>query len=171
MNAARITKTCFVIYLMVVGWVLVFKLGVHFSYMDHRHVNLVPFGDAIAYASRVDYTELILNVLVFIPFGIYSKLLWAHRAVVFQVSSFLVFSFLIEVIQYTFAIGALDATDLFTNGIGGLLGWGLMSVLDKVFSTTIRLRWWINVLAVLATVFVVILLTLLKLNMLPIRYQ
>src|SRR6202035_437797 len=66
--------------------------------------------------------EMADNVLVFIPFGLllainFKRLdLWRKLLVVF------VFSLTAEVIQYIFAIGASDITDVITNTLGGLLG-------------------------------------------------
>ena len=49
----RLTTILFTVYLMALAWILLFKLGVKFSYMERRTVNLIPFNEAlIAYLLR-----------------------------------------------------------------------------------------------------------------------
>ena len=43
-------------------------------------MNLVPFREAMS-NGRVDYAEIILNVLIFVPLGIYAGLLWRNLTV------------------------------------------------------------------------------------------
>jgi glycopeptide antibiotics resistance protein len=61
----KLTSVLFIIYLIVLFWILLFKLGVRFSYMENRNVNLIPFG-------KIDVSETILNVVIFVPLGIYA---------------------------------------------------------------------------------------------------
>lgn len=60
----RLTLLLFTIYLIVLYWILLFKLGVRFSYIDKRSVNFIPFNDP-----TILNAENILNVfpLGYIP--------------------------------------------------------------------------------------------------------
>ena len=69
--ANRVTTVLFIIYLVAICWILLFKLGVHFSYMAKRSVNVVPFNRSFILTS-----ENILNVVVFVPLGIYAGVLF-----------------------------------------------------------------------------------------------
>jgi glycopeptide antibiotics resistance protein len=53
----RLTTVLFIIYLIAIWWILLFKLGVRFSYMEKRSVNLIPFNEPVILSS-----ENILNV-------------------------------------------------------------------------------------------------------------
>ena len=61
----KLTNVLFIIYLIALFWILLFKLGVRFSYMEKRNVNLIPFA-------KIDVAEIILNVVIFVPLGIYA---------------------------------------------------------------------------------------------------
>ena len=65
----KLTNVLFIIYLIALFWILIFKLGVRFSYMENRNVNLIPFG-------KIDLSETILNVVIFVPLGIYAGVLY-----------------------------------------------------------------------------------------------
>lgn len=173
MNARsnQITKALLTIYLVVICWILLFKLGVSFSYMPKRSVNLLPFDAFYRAHRRVDKPELILNVLVFIPFGLYLGALfpqWSWRRSL--LASFLT-SLAFETIQFVWKIGAFDITDIITNTTGGLIGWILFLLLQKRTAGANKARVVVNVLGVLGTVVIVTLLVLLKMDKLPIRYR
>ncbi|MGN6351827.1 MAG: VanZ family protein, partial [Parafilimonas sp.] len=66
----KLTKTLFIIYLIALCWILLFKLGVQFSYMNNRSVNLIPFRNLLTSNGKVDIGETVMNVIIFIPLGI-----------------------------------------------------------------------------------------------------
>ena len=68
--ANKLTNAFFIIYLIVLFWILLFKLGVQFSYMGKRSVNLIPFSEPLISNGRTDVGEIILNVVIFVPLGI-----------------------------------------------------------------------------------------------------
>ncbi len=167
----RFTAVLLIIYLVALTWILLFKLGVHFSYMEKRSVNLIPFSEFFIPNGKTDLSEIILNIVVFIPFGIYAGVLckrwkWLQKFLLF----FLV-SFMIEGIQYIFRIGAFDTTDTITNTFGGLTGLLIFEAIEKIFSNSVKAQKFINIAAAIATFFIILMLSLLKLNLLPVRYQ
>ena len=68
----RLTTVLFIIYLIALYWILLLKLGVRFSYMGERRTNLVPFSEPFL------TSENILNVVIFVPLGIYAGILFEN---------------------------------------------------------------------------------------------
>jgi glycopeptide antibiotics resistance protein len=169
--ANKFTKTLFIIYLIALVWILLFKLGVRFSYMENRNVNLIPFGGKFTSGGRIDIAEIIMNVIIFLPLGIYAGVLFKRWTFGKKVFFFILVSFLIEGVQYIFKIGAFDITDVINNFSGGIIGLLIFEAIEKVFNNSVRSQKFINIISVIGTVLMVTFLILLKLNMLPIRYQ
>lgn len=161
----RITKVLFTVYLVILLWILLFKLGVRFSYMSARKTSLIPFSDA------VDASQLILNVLVFIPLGIYTAILFGRWSFWKKVLFVFLTSLLIEALQFVLAIGALDSTDIITNTAGGIVGIAVCKAIEKAFGNGPRTQRFINMIALIGTAFLVLFLLLLKMNILPVKYQ
>lgn len=165
-NADRLTKTLLLIYLIVMGWIILLKLGVQFSYMEERRINLIPFANG--YYSIM---ETILNVVIFIPMGIYSKILFRDQTFKFNLLFFFLTSLILEGLQYVFKFGTFDITDLLTNTTGGIIGYLLLLLLQKLFTDPLKAQKFINVISALGTFLIILFLILLKMNLLPIRYQ
>lgn len=167
----RVTIILLVVYALVILWVMLFKLGVRFSYMDQRTVNFRPFRGLYTPGERLVMSELILNVWVFVPLGFYVGALYRHWQ--FSNRLLLIFcaSLLLEGLQFMLAIGAFDITDVITNTTGGMMGLIGFSLLSKFFRDPLRAQRVVNVIAAAGTIVVVVLLIMLKRGMLPIRYQ
>ena len=69
------------------------------------------------------------------------------------------------------AVGAFDITDNITNTFGGVIGLVFFKTIEWLFRDHLKAQRFMNILATLGTTLIVLLLVLLKLNMLPIRYQ
>lgn len=162
----NLTKGLFAIYLAALCWILLFKLGVRFSYMAERRVNLIPFNGA----ARIN-GEMIMNVLIFVPLGMYTTILYQQWIFAKKLFFFFGSSLLFEAIQFIFRIGAFDITDIITNTIGGAFGLILFQAIGKLFSNTVKAQHFINIISVIGTVLLILILVLLKLNLLPVRYQ
>lgn len=160
-----LTIVLFIIYLMVLFWILLYKFGVRFSYMTHRNVNLIPFYHPL------DYTEIILNILIFVPFGLYTGILLKNWTILSKLLCFFLLSLMFESLQYLLRIGAFDVTDIIANTTGGTIGLILFYIIGKLFNNNKRAQKFINIIALIGTLFLIILLVLLKLNKLPIQYQ
>lgn len=162
----RLTTVLFIIYLIALCWILLFKLGVQFSYMDNRSVNLIPFGKSFTLNG-----EVILNVLIFVPLGVYTGILFKDWRLGRKLSLVFIASLIVEGLQYLFAIGAFDITDIITNTLGGTIGLLIYKVIEKAFDNSAKAQKFINLIAALGTSVVIIFLLLLKMDMLPIRYK
>ena len=163
--ANELTNTLLLIYLLVLFWILLLTLGVRFSYMGNNSVNLIPFDKSL------DASETILNVVIFLPLGVYAEVLFKSRPLGTKLFFVFLFSLLIEGLQLILRVGAFDITDIITNTLGGIIGLIIFKVLKKLFHNSIRTQKFINIIAAIGTVLMVSLLLFLKLNMLPIKYQ
>jgi glycopeptide antibiotics resistance protein len=92
-----------------------------------RILNLIPF----AYFSRADLRELIYNVVFFIPFGLLLRVNHKRATLWRRLAFVCVFSLAAETIQFVFAIGVTDITDVITNTFGGFLGLMLYELINK----------------------------------------
>lgn len=164
--SGRLTKVLFVVYLLILGWVLLLKLGVQFSYMGERSVNLIPFGEVSVFNN-----QNILNILIFVPLGIYAGILFGRWRSSNKLFFFASLSFIIEALQYVLQIGTFDVTDIVTNTTGGLIGLILYMSIQRAFPDTGHVHKMINIFATVGTLLGIALLVLLKINMLPVRYQ
>jgi glycopeptide antibiotics resistance protein len=161
-----LTTLLFIIYLIAICWILLFKLGVRFSYMGKRRVNLIPFVDL-----SILNPENVLNVLIFVPLGIYLGVLFARWVLAKKLFFFFLLSLIIEGLQYVFGAGAFDVTDIITNTSGGIIGLILFKAIERGANSSVKAQKFINIIAATGTALMILLLVLLKLNMLPIRYQ
>jgi len=162
----RLTTVLFIVYLVVICWILLFKLGVRFSYMGERNVNLIPFNEP-----SIINSENILNIVVFVPLGVYAGILFGNWPFGKKSLFFFLLSLLVEGLQYVSRIGAFDVTDIVANTLGGIVGLVLFKAIDNAFIDSAKTQRFINIIATIGTILMVLFLVLLKMNMLPVRYQ
>lgn len=159
----KVTGILLVIYVVVLSWIILFKMQFDISLlkdMNYRSINLIPFAGSLVVNGRVDASEIILNVVAFIPFGVYLSMLKPNWGFWKKVLPILGISLLYEVIQYAFAIGGSDITDLIGNTLGGVIGIGVFSALHCLLGKkTIKV---LTILATIGTIAVVLFLALLK---------
>lgn len=149
-----------IVYLIVLTWIILFKLTLDFSQLGHlRNINLIPFGGSAIVNGRVHIKEIIYNILVFVPMGIYLNMLRSKWPFIKKIIPCFLTSVLFEVLQFIFGIGASDITDLIGNTLGGIAGIGIFYVVQKVFKDKGILI--MNILSLTATVIVILLLSLL----------
>ena len=116
----------FVVYLVLLVWTVLWKLDVPWVGGDTA-IKLVPFvptGEAGPSAPA----EVVVNLVLFIPFGVYLGVLaparrWWTAAVAVAGTSLV-----LEVAQYVLAVGRSDTTDVIVNTGGGLAGLGLLAL-------------------------------------------
>jgi glycopeptide antibiotics resistance protein len=68
-------------------------------------------------------------------------------------------------------VGAVDITDTITNTLGGIIGLLVFKAIEKLFKNSVKAQKFINITAAIGTVLMILMLLLLKMNMLPVRYQ
>jgi glycopeptide antibiotics resistance protein len=145
-----LTAGLLVVYLFVLTWIILFKMQFSFQGLPHfREINLIPTGSVIV-NNQIDYSNTIYNVLAFIPFGIYISMLKPNWSFLKKIVPIAGVSLLFETLQFTFAIGVSDITDLIGNILGGIIGVGVYIVFFKLFST--KANKILNVLASIGTI-------------------
>lgn len=127
--------------------------------MNDRSINLIPFAESVTINGKADISEILLNVIVFIPFGIYISMLHKPWNFIQKIIPIFCVSLLYEVLQYAFAIGGSDITDLIGNTLGGIIGMILFFILIRMFGKDII--WTINLVASIGTTVVILFLGLL----------
>ena len=167
----KVTTVLFIIYLIALFWILLFKLGVRFSYMGNRSVNLIPFSEPLILNGKIDVGEIILNVVIFVPLGIYAGVLFKRWTFGTKLFFFFLISLMFEGLQFILRVGAFDITDIITNTLGGIIGLMIFKAIEKAFKNSFKAQKFINIIAAIGTVLTILLLLLLKMNMLPVRYQ
>ncbi|MFC4709343.1 VanZ family protein [Enterococcus eurekensis] len=151
----------FLIYFVVIIWVIIFKMSFSIHELTQlRSINLIPYGDSAIVNQQVDFSEIYMNILAFVPFGIYLAMLKPNSAIVKLVAIVGFTSLSIEVIQYLFTIGASDITDLIGNTFGGLLGILFDRVSVKILKSRQKTNKIFNILATIATASFLILVAL-----------
>lgn len=156
----NLTKVLLAVYCFVLVWIILFKMNLDFSAIGYyRNINLIPFKGSVITNGRISTSEIILNVLIFVPLGVYISMLKEDWNFICKVAPVFCTSLLFEVLQYLLGIGATDITDLIGNTLGGIIGILLFGLLSKLLKeNTIK---FINIIATVGTVLILGLLILL----------
>jgi len=157
----KLTYSLFIIYLITLIWIIVFKLNVPFTHIGNlRTINLIPFSEPLKLNGKISYNEMIMNVVVFVPLGIYTGILFEKWKIINKLFLFFLISFTCELLQYIFSIGASDITDLINNTLGGLIGLIIYKVIERAFKNKLKAQKFINLIAKVGTTIIILLLLL-----------
>ncbi len=162
-----LTHVLFFLYCLFIVWAVLFKTSFSLSefrdmlFSRSRTFNLIPFYYDCDVSIRFHISEVLMNAVLFFPFGVYLKMLDlpARRAIL---SGFLL-SLTLELCQFAFALGAADITDLITNTLGTASGVCLYLLALNLFRNKTKINKILSVLALTATVLLGLLLLLLYL--------
>lgn len=152
----------FAVYILALTWMILFKLQIPFDGLwitPVRIINLIPYTGAFTNNGGSQLREVIENILVFIPFGIYLCLLKNSWMFLKKVAPIIGFSLSVEIAQYLFAIGRTDITDLINNTLGGIIGIGIYALLYKILKD--KTNGIIRVIALVITISVLLFITIL----------
>ncbi len=148
----NITKILFLIYIFLLIWIILFKTS--FSIYDFinlsriRKINLIPFY----YSTKVPFhlKEVIANILIFIPLGIYLKILGnsSKKVILYGFG----FSMLLELIQFILKLGVTDITDVITNLSGTTIGVIIYILLKKIFKNEEKINKILSIIASIITI-------------------
>lgn len=112
-----------------------------FSGWSNRQIDLYPFlsyREAWNSFSRREWRNLILNICMFVPFGLLLPLYgrrWQKAVPVYTTG--LAFTLVIELLQLIFHRGIFELDDIFNNLLGTMIGYGLYRLIHFGYS---RLR-------------------------------
>ena len=158
----NLTKILFAIYFLILVWILLFKMSFSLDELyKSRSINLILFMGSVVVNGRIYINEIIDNILVFIPLGIYICMLKEDWSILRKISVGFFISLGIEVLQFILAIGATDITDLLGNTLGCILGIGVFYLFSKVFKN--KTNKIINILALIVTILLVSMISILLL--------
>lgn len=161
----RLTEWLFIIYLLVLVWIIVFKMEFLIGDInDMQNVNLDPYSAPARINGEVVYEEIIFNILAFLPFGMYLGILFRKWNIYQNILVFLLVSLSFEVVQYIFSIGASDITDVINNVFGGIIGMILFKLLNFFIRDNHRAHKIINIISGVGTLIVVVILFILKIT-------
>jgi Glycopeptide antibiotics resistance protein len=158
-----LTRVLLVIYLLALTWLILFKLQFSIPVMkEGRVVNLIPLLGSFGNNGVIRFAEIRVNILAFIPLGIYICMLKLKWPFVKKALAVVALTLTFEIIQFIFAIGRADITDVLSNTLGGIIGIGIYTLLSKVLKG--RTNKVINILAAVFTILALLLVALLLIS-------
>lgn len=143
----RLSVAVFALYIWLLVWVIALKCNLIVPITD----NYFKFGDwtwqqkwqfvresfvalSVDNEWRRTYFDLrqdLLNVAVYVPFGVYIAQFVPKRKLLWVAVSAFVTSACFEIFQLTTLIGCFGAIDLVTNTFGAIVGWGLFKLVER----------------------------------------
>lgn len=167
MNTRKLTIGLFCLYLLGLTWIILFKMQFSVENLNHeRNINLIPFAASAMANGRVSVSEIINNLLAFVPYGVFVCMLMENKRVIVRIMPVFITSLAYEIMQFVFALGSADITDLIGNTAGGMIGIGVFFVFSKIFKE--RSAKILNILFLIAAIMMVVLIGLL---LIANRYQ
>lgn len=137
----KILFCTFIFYILVLTKGILFKYTSIFKLFSKdrvmmRGLNLVVIKNILN--SRILIKDFIINVLIFIPLGIYYRIFKSYENFFKGFVKIFLFSFLLSLLfetsQYIFYLGGADINDLLFNTLGGVLGFIIISLIYKIFN-------------------------------------
>ena len=105
----KLTFTLFVIYLTLLTWIILFKMQFSLTALPHiRNINLIPFSESVIINDKIDFDEIINNLIAFIPAGLYIGMLKPDWSFCKKALIPAGLSLIYESLQFAFSIGATD---------------------------------------------------------------
>lgn len=123
----------FICYILLLAKILLLSRVSFFELFNtqwtlRRSINLIPFYGIWEYIfsgdteiKRFAFSNVIGNIVVFIPLGTYLTL-FKNKRIINNLLPIFITSFSVEIIQWIFGIGASDIDDIILNCLGGLIG-------------------------------------------------
>ncbi|MFX3977137.1 VanZ family protein, partial [Streptococcus suis] len=62
----------------LLNWIIIFKMDMIILYGRYVYysIKLIPFAGTAVYDGVLDFPEILFNIVIFIPFGIYIEMLF-----------------------------------------------------------------------------------------------
>jgi glycopeptide antibiotics resistance protein len=131
MNKRERIKTVF-LYSVFICYILLLIKILFLSRISHSEltsINLIPFYSIKKYIfsssatiKKFAFGNVVGNIAIFIPFGIYLSLFKNDKRVRTNLFYIFIVSLFVEIIQGLLGIGASDIDDIILNSLGGLIG-------------------------------------------------
>lgn len=143
----------FMIYILCLFQIVTFEDSSLLEY--DGHFNLIPFREIMRYSfgSRLFFKNVIGNLVLFMPYGFFASYLTKMDNKFYALSLITFASITIETTQL--AIGRIfDIDDIILNITGGMIGYGIYALLNKIGESLPKIfhnRWFLNILSLLLT--------------------
>jgi len=127
----------FAVYLVLLAWLVLWKLDLPYVGAAAglpRPIKLIPFLPS-AQAGASAPLEIIANIALFIPFGVYLGLLAPSWSWWKWTGALIGASLVLEATQHLISTGSFDTTDVIVNTAGGLVGLGLLALVRRRLQT------------------------------------
>lgn len=123
-----------ILYSILLTWIILFKMqfSIHPS-LQMRNINLIPYAQSVIVNGKMDYQEIVYNIIAFIPLGVFFSSLKPNWAAGKKIVIIGALSLIYEALQYLLAIGATDITDLIDNTLGGAIGVLIYCIFLRIF--------------------------------------
>ncbi len=134
-------KALFLLYLLVLVYLMFFFEAYDRNMEDRRYLyNLVPFREIkrfIMYRETLGLLvvaeNLIGNIAGFVPYGFILPLIYKNKRRLWVITLLTMeFSLFIELTQLVLKVGSCDVDDIILNTCGGMLGYGLFYVCNRI---------------------------------------
>lgn len=154
-----ITKILCTFYLLLLIWIILMKTEFSFDQIYRmRSTNFIPLEGTAVYNNQLHYQEIYLNILIFVPFGIYLSILKPSWSFIQRIIPIFLVSLSFESLQYIFSIGATDITDLIGNTLGGVIGVLFYFLIYKLFKCKVKANHFMNLFAAISTLVIILLI-------------
>ncbi len=133
----KLMYTSLVIYILLLVWVIVFKWTngeiVQDCILTFRRLDLFErYVACKPWFSELDLIDMVLNVLLFLPMGLYYILLLKRKYLILIIGFLLTFVF--EISQFFTCIGMFNYYDILGNMLGCILGYVLFLLFNRFVS-------------------------------------
>lgn len=125
------------LYAVLAFYVLLLVLILFRQHHSARSFNLIPLRGIISYLTGIDlvtgdtdptfmrglaFSNLLGNIVIFIPLGVYVTLLHKRKEIWRNTLMIAAVSAVVEILQFAFLFGIGDIDDVILNTLGGLIG-------------------------------------------------
>ena len=141
----KISKLLFISYMIIFIWVVIFKCNwIDDLRITHQQISRLSFYERVINTSEIQsliyriqigeifhrgLLEPFLNIVIFVPVGMYVTLFQNRKRVFNTYLVSLAISFSIELIQLATMIGGFSYLDIITNVTGGIIGYFIYRIL------------------------------------------
>ena len=161
-NNSKLIKILLLVYIIILTWIILFKMQLNMQHLPYiRSINLIPFGESVIINGKIYFNEMINNLIIFVPVGVYIGMLEKQEKFYKKIIPIFLLTLILEISQYILHVGATDITDVIMNTLGGIVGIAIINFLYKIFKNAEKVEKILNILAVICTVGVICLMTIL----------
>lgn len=119
-------KRCFNLCLFLVAIIIISYITIFNRRVGDKEVCIIPFYSFVMAQEQPEmYRSMFMNALLFVPFGLFLPYVQKdshRRKIKTTIWLAFLFSFCIEVFQFTFRLGRAEVDDIICNTLGAFIG-------------------------------------------------